>query len=219
MSATGSWRKPSDGEGGETLQRRLERARLATQGEPGQAGLEAREILETRARQLALEPEAEAGSGERIEVVEFTLADERYALDTRHVREVYPLEDLTPLPGTPEFVLGLVNLRGEILSVLDLKRFFGLPQTGLTDLHRVLFLRDSSMEFGILADAINGIRSVDRAGLQPSLPTVTGIEAKYLAGITRDRVVILDGERLLTDPDIVVRQQPGPGARPETTTP
>jgi purine-binding chemotaxis protein CheW len=59
----------------------------------------------------------------RLEVVEFLLAQERYGIATRCVREVLPLVELTPLPGVPPFVLGIANVRGQIVSVLDLKRF------------------------------------------------------------------------------------------------
>jgi purine-binding chemotaxis protein CheW len=140
-------------------------------------------------------------------VVEFVLAEERYAIESRHVRDVYPLEQLTPVPCTPAFVLGIVNLHGEILSVIDIKKFFGLPDRGLTDLNKVIVLESDSMRFGILADLIVGVHPISVADIQPSLPTLTGIREEYLRGVTPERTVILDAEALLADKNIVVQEQ------------
>jgi len=161
-----------------------------------------RAILAARAAALAAEPAPPSGAA--FDALAFTLAREQYALERHWVREVYPLRDFTPLPGTPPFVLGIVHQRGRIVSVLDLKRFFELPTLGLSDLNKVIVLADGTMEFGILADTVVGVRTLLHDDLQPPLPTLTGIRADYLKGITRQREVVLDGGRLLSDPAIVV---------------
>ena len=166
-------------------------------------------ILRERAHALAAEPGRAQTLDQSIEVVEFLLAHERYAVESCYVREVYPLENLTPLPCTPAFVLGIVNLRGEIVSVIDVRKFFDLPQTGLPDLNKVIVLESGNMLFGILADVILGVRRIALAGIQPSLPTLTGIREKYLKGITPERTVVLDAGKLLADEDIVVQEQIG----------
>src|SRR5688572_7065199 len=114
---------------------------------------DAAEILRARARALARPPAHTQGAEAWLHVLEFRLAQERYAIETRYVREVYPLKDLTPLPCTPPFVLGIVNVRGRILPVVDLKKFFDLPEQGLSDLHRVILLEGNGLELGLLADA------------------------------------------------------------------
>ena len=164
-------------------------------------------ILRERALALAAEPGRTQTQDESIEVLEFLLAHEHYAVESSHVREVYPLENLTPLPCTPAFVLGIVNLRGEIVSVIDLRKFFDLPQAGLPDLNKVIVLESGNMVFGILADVILGVRRITLAEIQPSLPTLTGIRDKYLKGITPQRTVVLDAGKLLADEDIVVQEQ------------
>jgi purine-binding chemotaxis protein CheW len=65
---------------------------------------------------------------EYIEVVEFLLAHEKYGIESKCVREVYPLKELTPVPCTPSFVRSIINVRGKILSVIDIKKFFELPE-------------------------------------------------------------------------------------------
>jgi purine-binding chemotaxis protein CheW len=165
------------------------------------------QILRDRAQVLALPPEQAAAADTQLELLEFRLAQERYAVETRHVREDYPLKDLTPLPCTPPFVLGVVNVRGHILPVLDLKKFFDLPENGLTDLHCIILVRERDIEFGLLADVIVGVRSIPVESLQPSLPTLTGIRSDYLKGVADECLVVLDLARLLADPKILVHEE------------
>jgi purine-binding chemotaxis protein CheW len=186
---------------------RLDAARRAIERASVPTADETRRILRARAAALARAPAPAETAEAPLEVVEFVLAYERYALATRWVREVYPLESLTPLPCTPAFVRGIVNIRGEMLSVVDLKRFFDLPEKGLTDLNKVIVLESPDMRFGVLADAIVGVRRIATGTIQPSLPTLTGIRQEYLAGVTPERTTILDAERLLTDERMVVREQ------------
>ena len=171
------------------------------------ANTESEQILRARAQSLARIPPPAPAVETTLELLEFRLASERYALETRHVHEVHPLRELTPLPCTPEFVLGIVNVRGRILPVLDLKKFFQLPDQGLTDLHRIILLRGNGLEMGLLADVIVGVRLVPIDSLQPSLPTLTGIRAEYLKGVSAERLVVLDLDRLLADPRIIVDEE------------
>jgi purine-binding chemotaxis protein CheW len=163
-----------------------------------------KQLLKARARELARDGEKEKPAGESIEVVEFLLAYEKYGIQSSYIREIYPLRELTPVPCTPPFVLGIINVRGEIVSVIDMKKFFDLPERGLTDLNKVIIVHDDTMEFGILADAILGVRSILREEIQPSLPTLTGIRADYLTGVTKEPLVLLDVAKMLSAKNLVV---------------
>lgn len=162
-------------------------------------------ILRERAMALARPLNASKGVDGSVTVVEFMLAHERYGIELAHIREIYPLKELTPLPGVPDFVMGIVNVRGQILSIMDIRRFFELPQKGLTNLNQVIILQSEHMEFGILADEILGTRSIPQSDIQASLPTLTGIRASYLKGVTGDRLVILDGQKILSDDKMVAQ--------------
>ena len=146
-------------------------------------------------------------TGDVLDVLEFLLTYETYAIEMRWVAETYPLKDLTPLPCTPPFVAGIINVRGRILSVIDIRKFFDLPEKGLTDLNRVIIVDNGEMEFGILADEILGTRSIPLSEMQPPLPTLTGIREGYLMGVTRERTAILDGARLLSDKNLIVHDE------------
>lgn len=162
------------------------------------------DILKARAEALAQAPEQE--TPECIELVTFLLAYETYGIETAWVREVHPLKDLTPLPCTPPFVAGIVNIRSQVMSVIDIKKFFDLPEKGLTDLNKIIILSDGVMEFGILADAVLDVRNLPRQHIQPSLPTLTGIREQYLQGLTAERLIVLDAHSLLTSRAIIVHQ-------------
>ena len=188
------------------VRQRLGAARTAADRAQAPDPEETKRILKARAQALARKP-AKAEAIDAVEVIEFLLAHEKYAVESRHVREVHPLENLTPLPCTPAFVLGIVHLRGEMLSVIDIKKFFDLPEKGLTDLNKLIVLRSETMLFGILADAVPGVRRIPVAEIQPSLPTLTGIREQYLKGVTSDRTVLLDAEKLLADEKLIVQEQ------------
>ena len=189
------------------IHRLLASAQEALAGGTAPSQEERRAILKARARVLAREPEKDAGLQESLEIIRFRLAGETYGIASAFVREVYPLKDLTPVPGTPTFVLGIINLHGQILSVVDLKVFFNLPQKGLGDLNKVIILRNDRMEFGIMADAILATHSVLLDAIQATPLAVTGIGAEYLKGVTEEGLIILDGAKVLDDEKMIVHQE------------
>lgn len=165
------------------------------------------EQLKLRASTLARPrtPVAEAAPG--LTVLEFVLARERYAIEAAYVREVTVLKQLTIVPCTPHFVLGIINLDGKVLSVIDMKKLFDLPEKGLPELCRVVVIQNDEMEFGLLADSVTGFRSISEEEIEPGLPTLTGIRQEYLKGVTGDRTAILDGARLLSDRSLIVHEE------------
>jgi purine-binding chemotaxis protein CheW len=188
------------------IHRRLEHATKALEQGLAPAAEERKKILKQRAAILAREEDANQVVQARLEVIEFVLAYERYAIESSWVREVYPLKEITPLPGAPAFVLGIINVRGQIVSVVDMKKFFDLPAKGLTDFNKVIIIGDGNIEFGLLADAVPGVRQIPCDEIQPPLPTQTGVRAEYVRGLTADRLVVLDVARILADPAIKVCQ-------------
>ena len=164
-------------------------------------------ILKNRARELSEELKENGEIGNQIEIIEFVLAYEKYGVESCFVREVYPMKEFTHIPGTPNFVMGIINVRGQIISIIDIKKFFGLPEKGLTDLNRVIIAEYNGMEVGVLADLILGVHNIALGEIQSSLPTLTEIRSKYLKGITRDGIVILDIVKLLSDSKLIVTNE------------
>ncbi len=164
-----------------------------------------------RVNALTSASERPASAPATIEVVEFLLARERYGIESSAVRQVYPVKELTPLPGTPPFVLGIVNVHGEIVSVIDLTTFFDLHGPGLTELSKAIILQSghppNQMTVGILADAILGVREIPVDELQRTLPAPAGVRADWLKGMTTEQVMILNVVTLLSDQRIVVNER------------
>lgn len=154
-----------------------------------------REVLEERARALA-RPVNPAPAGETLELVTFALANEVYALESRYVVAVFPLADLAPLPGAEAPVFGVTAWRGELLTVLDLRRVLGVSVADLTDLSRVIVVGEERPAFGILADSVREVVTLPPAALRAP---PEGIEAKlgHLRGVTAEAVLVLDAHALL----------------------
>lgn len=189
----------------QAINRRLAASEETIRNNLEPCGEDVARILRSRAEDLAREPKSEE-KVRFLDTIEFQLAWERYAIESRHVREVHALENLTPLPCTPDFVLGIANVRGEMIAVIDIKKFFGLPEKGLGDLDKLIVLESAGMGFGILADAVLGVRQIPVAEIQPPLPTFTGVRLDYLHGVVSGKTVVLDAQKLMDDDGIIVRE-------------
>ena len=165
---------------------------------------ETRDLLESRAIAMAKEPEQKKSDSPVIQLITFTLASEIYGIESSYIREVYQLKDFTPLPGVPAYILGVINVRSQIIPVIDLKKLFKLPEQGLTELNKVIILHDEQMEFGILADVVMGNQAVAIDEIKKAPLTLKGIGQEYLKGVTVKQLIILDAGRLLNDKSIVV---------------
>jgi purine-binding chemotaxis protein CheW len=187
--------------------RRLEAVCEAMEKGYTSSGQDAGGILQARATALAKPTSREDGEGERIEVLEFLLAGENYAIESFFIKETLALVELTPLFCTPSFVLGLTNVRGRIVSIVDMRRFFDHPSGGLSDLNRLIIVSDGSMEFGVLADSIVGMKSLPLRELQEPLATLTGIRDEFLHGVTGERLALLDMGKILADKRLIVHEE------------
>ncbi len=159
--------------------------------------------MKRRAEILARPIENSQVNNISIELLVFKLAEERYGIEIKHIREVYPLKDYTPLPCTPSFIFGLINIRRKIIAILDLKSFFNLSMETKGE-KKIVILENNTKSFALVTDGIVGIERPATQSLQPALPTLTGVKQEFLQGITNDGIVVLDGHKLLTSKQLVV---------------
>lgn len=162
--------------------------------------------LAERARLLA-RPPAAPRTGEAIEALCFSLGEERYAIETRLVREVARFRDFAVVPGAPEVLVGVTSLRGEILPVFDLRPLLGLARNRLNDLSRAIVLESDGERIAVLADEVRETVEVPLAGLVAPATLPEGMERALLRGVTADALVVLDGAALLRDRRLL----PAPG--------
>ncbi|MBI2215843.1 MAG: purine-binding chemotaxis protein CheW [Candidatus Rokubacteria bacterium] len=192
------------------LHARLDRARRAveaTTGEPTPD--EVRRTLTERARALAHAAEAREHPADLLELLVFSLGDERYAVDMRHVAEVLPLRGLTPMPCTPPFILGVVHHRGRILPVVDLRRWFGLPGDEIGEGHRIVTVEAADAVFGLLAESAARALKISASDLGPLPAAVPGDRRALFLGSTPDLIAVLDLPALARDPRLEVNEETG----------
>lgn len=165
-----------------------------------------RATLTERARRLARPLDAAGGEG-TLEIITFSLSHSRFALPTGYVLEVLRLTGYTPLPRTPDFVLGVTNLRGGILPIFDLRRALALRSVGITDLSRLLVMGRDGPEFALVVDRVYEVVRIDPGTLvRPDLP---GDGSSYVRAVAPDGTAMLDGEAVLEDPRLFVAPPDG----------
>ncbi|MCU0288093.1 MAG: chemotaxis protein CheW, partial [Acidobacteria bacterium] len=174
---------------------------------PDSPSLNQKQILNERARRLAKIETYEEEKELPLEVVEFRLGNEIYALECNYVKEVLHLKLLLPIPGTPAFVLGIINIRGQIISVIDLMKFFDININDLKQSQWIIVLENKNMELAVTADELLGVTTIPIKEIQPALPTLVGVCAEYLKGISKKRSIILDALKILKDEKIIVNQE------------
>jgi purine-binding chemotaxis protein CheW len=165
----------------------------------------ARAVLAERARRLAIPPAGVQAAGDAIEALCFSIGPERVAIETRYVREVVRVVDITPVPGAPDFVAGVTNHRGQVLCVVDLRAFLPAPAGGVAR-SSIIVLGVDADEFGVLADRADGIRQLPASEILRPPDTLDGIGREYVRGVTRDALLLVDGNVLLHDSRLVVDQ-------------
>jgi purine-binding chemotaxis protein CheW len=152
-------------------------------------------VLEARARRLAAARAVVAEPASGIAALCFRVAGEHYALPLSDMAEVLPLAAWTPVPGQPQHLLGVMNVRGEIRPVLDLHALLNLPAPE-TDAY-VVFLQCDGCEVGLRVDALDRIRFIDDAGLTVPHEAANGLPQRFVAGITADTLILLDTRQIL----------------------
>src|SRR6267378_2910006 len=156
-------------------------------------------IFARRAEELAESSAAESQNTEALEALVFELGHELYALPANQVHEVRPLTLLTNLPGTPAFLAGLINVRGRIVPVIDLRPLLSLPTDG------------PSTSVALVAHrTVHPLPVKDLS--EPPPGHLSGIDPTCIRGITPGLVIVLDAERLLADPRLVVHHETLPKA-------
>lgn len=157
-----------------------------------------RQRLSHRARQYAALVSEAQDDARLLTVLTFDLGTERYAVDVMQVRGVRTLPHVTPVPGIPPFYRGVVNLRGQIITVMDLRIFFGLPADDQKLPGELVIARANDLELGLLTHHVRGVESLSTQELEP-----LG-DVRYARGVTASRTVLLDIAAIFGDERLVI---------------
>lgn len=128
-----------------------------------------------------------------VQLVVFLLAGCELAVDIRKVREIIRVPEITLMPKAPPFLEGIINLRGRIIAVLDLKKSFDIPRIDRTEESRVLVVEINGQMMGLLVDKVVGVQKVQPALIQPATEAVLNIGAEFIEGLVAlaDRMILL----------------------------
>jgi len=162
------------------------------------------QILEERARQTAQKQEEIDQSVESTRIIEFLLFPERYAIESVYVREVLTITEVTEIPGTPPYLLGVIHYRGSILSVINLKELLGLNERGLTEMNKVLLLSNGTMEFGLVTDGIFGSFDIQLSQISKAPINISKAGAAFLSGVLTNVSILLNGSQLLESESLII---------------
>ncbi|ACX51412.1 CheW protein [Ammonifex degensii KC4] len=134
------------------------------------------------------------------QLVVFRLADQTYGVDVGSVVEIIRMESVTKVPRAPEFVEGVINLRGRIIPVIDLRHRFGLPRKEPDRSTRIVIVEMGGMTVGMIVDAVLEVLRIPTDKIEPPPAVVSGIDVAYLRGIAlwqEDMIILLDLEKVL----------------------
>lgn len=135
------------------------------------------------------------------QLVAFELGNEVYGVDIDRVQEIIRMTAITRLPKAPEFIVGVIDLRGRVIPVVDLKKRFGLPQGEGTRASRIVVFDTDGHTIGIVVDGVSEVLRVPAEAVEPPSPVVTTEESDYVRGIAKldgRLIILLDLDRVLT---------------------
>jgi purine-binding chemotaxis protein CheW len=129
---------------------------------------------------------------EDLKLIVFQLVDKEYAIPVNQVRSIEKLEHITRVPKTPAYVKGVINLRGVVTPIIDLRSKFGLSSSSTTDTTRVIIAGSEDKEVGLIVDAANDVLDVSKEAVEPPPEVVGVVEAEYIGGVVKkDRRLLI----------------------------
>lgn len=140
-----------------------------------------------------------------VKVIVFRLKDEEYGVEVNQVKSIEKLEHITRVPRTPQFVKGVINLRGVVTPIIDLRNRFGLEESLYSESTRIIIVAVGELEVGLIVDAANDVIDIPVNAIEPPPEVVGGVEAAYLRGVAKlDKrlLILLNLDKILSTEEI-----------------
>jgi len=140
-----------------------------------------------------------------VKVIVFRLKDEEYGVEVHQVKSIEKLEHITRVPRTPKFVKGVINLRGVVTPIIDLRNRFSLEDSEYSEATRIIIVAVGELEVGLIVDAANDVIDIPVNAIEPPPEVVGGVEAAYLRGVAKlDRrlLILLNLDKVLSNEEI-----------------
>ncbi len=165
------------------------------------------EILAERALLLARESKAalDLSFADRLLVIAFQVGDQRFAVEVKDIQEIVTLSQIVRVPCVPDFIAGITNVRGNIVTLVDLRRLFGDASESIVDLKRAILIAHGDSRLGLLSEEILGTLQLDREGLQKA--HLGRDSERFVRGLTDDLISLLDAQAIITDPRVNINDE------------
>ena len=147
---------------------------------------------------------------ELMQLVTFSIGEEEFGVDILKVQEIIRTMEITKVPKAPGFVEGVINLRGKVIPIIDLRRRFGLSSKEHDKHTRIIVIEINNMIVGFVVDSVSEVLRIPASTVEPPPAGVAGMESEYISGVGKlqDRLLILlDLDRLLSNEDLDVLGQ------------
>ncbi|MDD3598878.1 MAG: chemotaxis protein CheW [Bacillota bacterium] len=138
---------------------------------------------------------------DEIQLVVFELADESYGVEISRVQDINRMQEITEIPHAPESVVGVINLRGRVIPVVDLRTRFGMPGAEHTKSTRIVVVQMGEEPIGMIVDAVSQVLRIPTKVIEPPSPVLTSLDSRYLLGIAKledELVILLDLDYVLS---------------------
>ncbi|NLD27757.1 MAG: purine-binding chemotaxis protein CheW [Myxococcales bacterium] len=139
---------------------------------------------------------------EELQLVVFRLADEEFALDISQVREIIRMQEITPMPKAPDFITGVLNLRGQIVAVMDLAQRFAIKNSLRTDIARIIIVEVGDSKIGLIVDEVPEVIRMPLNDMEPTPAMIESkVHAEFIKGVGKfqDRlIIVLDAGSILS---------------------
>lgn len=137
---------------------------------------------------------------ELIKVIVFQLKGQQYGVEIEQIRSIERLQEVTKVPGTSDFIKGIINLRGEITPVVDLKERLQIEMSNYTDETRILIIDVNNVQVGLIVDTATDVINIDPTVIEASPQVIRGVNEAFIKGVAKllnNLLIILDFERIL----------------------
>ena len=144
---------------------------------------------------------------DELQVVVFALDNSYYGVHILKVQEIVKMTEITKLPNTPIFIEGVINLRGKIIPVMDLRRRFGLQAVKVDESWKILISKTDEVQFGVMVDQISEVEQVPVSIIEVPPKIVSGVNGKFINGIAKTEkklLILLDIEKIITEEEQIL---------------
>lgn len=152
-----------------------------------------------------MDPGQKRQDDELLQLVTFSIGEEEFGVNILKVQEINRTMEITKVPRSPEFVEGVINLRGKVIPIIDLRRRFGLSSKPEDKDTRIIVIEINSVIVGFVVDAVSEVLRIPASTVEPPPPVVAGVESDYISGVgqLKDRLLImLDLDKILSTEDL-----------------